>query len=401
MGSTLRPCLALVVLLSGCSAQFTAFDTDTAPVIVDEPLRPSAISFGYATSWYIVDGALWGAGASTYGELGFVSDQPTTTPVLIDDAQNWREVAGGDNHACALADTGTVHCWGRNTEGQLGLGDRENRTERSAVELPAPAEHVYAGFETSCAAVGVQFYCWGYNRENGLAQTDRLGQDILTPVPMRPKGATRFVALGVGQGHVCGITDTGIMQCAGRNTTGELGQANPPLQQSVELVNVTDTTNWTAVVGGQNYTCALRTSATASSGSVRDDKELWCWGANNGRMFGNAAGINAFTPPTRIGDRLWRTLATNTFHLCVRDANAELWCSGRGNEGQLGLGDVTGEVTSLTMARAGVGSFATGRFHTGAIGDDGSLYVAGANESGELGLGTTERARVFTLVHAP
>src|SRR5690606_12622149 len=38
-----------------------------------------------------------------------------------------RLIAGGDRHSCAVLNHGYVKCWGLNNNGQLGLGDSENR----------------------------------------------------------------------------------------------------------------------------------------------------------------------------------------------------------------------------------------------------------------------------------
>src|SRR5262249_42863020 len=47
-------------------------------------------------------------------------------------------VATGYGHACALLNDGTVHCWGRNSEGELGIGTNDNRGDAPG-ELPTPA----------------------------------------------------------------------------------------------------------------------------------------------------------------------------------------------------------------------------------------------------------------------
>src|SRR5688572_19001606 len=36
-------------------------------------------------------------------------------------------IAGGENHSCAIRPNGTVVCWGRNQEGQLGDGTNQRR----------------------------------------------------------------------------------------------------------------------------------------------------------------------------------------------------------------------------------------------------------------------------------
>jgi len=32
-------------------------------------------------------------------------------------------IAGGEHHTIAVTEEGKVYCWGRNDEGQVGLGD--------------------------------------------------------------------------------------------------------------------------------------------------------------------------------------------------------------------------------------------------------------------------------------
>ena len=68
-----------------------------------------------------------------------------------------RIIAAGENHSCAIKPNATVVCWGRNQEGQLGIGAYGNRyTPVAVVGLtnvvsiaaggyePGPeAEHVY------------------------------------------------------------------------------------------------------------------------------------------------------------------------------------------------------------------------------------------------------------------
>ena len=74
-------------------------------------------------------------GNNDYGQLGFPhleyigdSENMLSLPPIdlgLDSEENIalaRMIAAGEQHACALLSTGEVACWGRNQEGQLGLG---------------------------------------------------------------------------------------------------------------------------------------------------------------------------------------------------------------------------------------------------------------------------------------
>jgi len=54
---------------------------------------------------------------------------------------------GGNNHFVALKADGTVWTWGRNAEGQLGLGDNKNKVEatktnmKNVIDIAAGVQH--------------------------------------------------------------------------------------------------------------------------------------------------------------------------------------------------------------------------------------------------------------------
>jgi sugar lactone lactonase YvrE len=67
----------------------------------------------------VIDGKLFGSGSNGFGQLG----QPSSnTLVLIDGSRTYTRVEAGSFHSLALSDIGEVAVWGRNSEGQLGLG---------------------------------------------------------------------------------------------------------------------------------------------------------------------------------------------------------------------------------------------------------------------------------------
>ena len=54
----------------------------------------------------------------------------------LEEAQVLSQIAGGEHHTIALSETGRVYCWGRNDEGECGVGDLfgQYRREQAALE---------------------------------------------------------------------------------------------------------------------------------------------------------------------------------------------------------------------------------------------------------------------------
>ena len=78
------------------------------------------------------DGMLkcWGFGSS--GELGLgatlsTTDAPSSVPSVNLGGVAARQVGTGFDHTCAILADGKLKCWGNNSNGELGLGDTNNR----------------------------------------------------------------------------------------------------------------------------------------------------------------------------------------------------------------------------------------------------------------------------------
>ena len=83
------------------------------------------------------------------------------------------DIACGARHTLILLSTGEVLAAGSNTYGQLGLGDRVDRENFAAVELPA-ATAIAAGWRNSAALTSVGLYVWGQTNAGAV----RSGREV-------------------------------------------------------------------------------------------------------------------------------------------------------------------------------------------------------------------------------
>lgn len=112
------------------------------------------------------------------GEMG--DELPT---IDLSPTTKAKAIAAGDSHTCALLDDGSVKCWGLNTGGELGIGDTswhgfsglEMGDYLPIVDLGVgeTATAISAGWSHACAILqsgGIK--CWGRNQEGQLGLGD-------------------------------------------------------------------------------------------------------------------------------------------------------------------------------------------------------------------------------------
>jgi alpha-tubulin suppressor-like RCC1 family protein len=291
-------------------------------------------------------------------------------PALV--AGPFTDLTAGEDHTCAIRDTGALQCWGDSSEGegaiagtfsQVSAGWSFNcgiRTDGSAVcwgdspgdppDVPYPqaSDNVHqacevrtdrsldcrgadvygqvtdtpasgtwisvsAGTHFNCAieegptAGDRHVDCWG---RNDLGQTDVPGNGFGAG---ETSGGFSQVAASVN--HACGLHDTGLVECWGDDTFGQVSDA--PSEALLSIVG-----------GDGRFTCGIKTS----------DRSLVCWGHPD-LLEVEASGA-------------FDEIAGGSEHACGRRANGEVVCWG--DNGSLQLNVPPGTYTSL-----GIGGQAT------------------------------------------
>ena len=210
-----------------------------APVRVDvaalaPPPRFAEIVTGtYHTCARAEDGRVFCWGEEDHGQVGDggAPDDERESPVAVAAPPDLRFLAlsASTYHTCAVARDGAAWCWGANAQGQLGLGDRNDRTAPARLDpaaLPAGTTFraIDCGFDQTCAidqAGGL--WCWGGSRPDSP----------LVPTPVRSPDVpptARYSAVSVGVSHACALTDDGRAWCWGVGSDGQLGLAEAPGQ---------------------------------------------------------------------------------------------------------------------------------------------------------------------------
>ncbi len=176
----------------------------------------------------------------------------------VDDAV---QLAVGGGHACALRRTGTVVCWGKDMDGQLG-----DRRAGNGVSSDHPVEvaglgdvtAIAAGTNATCAVSKGSVWCWG-----SLAEFHASPKPMWAE-PAQIAGIDGAVEVTVAETEACARSGTGTVQCW-TATTKPFGRDHG---KAVQLVS------------GFRHHCARM-----ESGAVR------CWGDNlNGQLGTNEGG---------------------------------------------------------------------------------------------------------------
>lgn len=375
--------LVLPLALGGCA---TSVPSAPRPSPKSAPATPSnahllddvrQVSAGTTHTCALrADGSVWCWGDNSVGQLGDGSLQSSSTPVRVRALPPARCVSAGARSTCAATLEGEVYCWGANSVGQLGDGEVANG--RPSPVRVAGLEHAWitAGShvaERHCAITdGGRLACWG--RLTTLAGDGR--PVIASRVPSLERGVQDAIAVAIGGGHECVLTEEGTVSCRGFGAFGELGDASLDLED--RFIPIRSLAQVGSIAAGERHTCAVRT-----------DGDAWCWGDNDEGQLGTG-GRSSFTVPRRVDlPAPVRTVVAGHAHTCALGEHGNVYCWGDNTHGQLGDGGQrAAPEPQVVRLRARVHDIAAGARHTCALLASGAVQCWGDNLGGQLGDGT-------------
>jgi len=376
--------LPALLVLAGCVEPISLFEADGGAA--DAGAHSSGVtdvSAAFFHSCAIRDGRLFCWGENTEGALGVGDRDPRSLPTQVGTATTWLQVSCGYGSTCALDASGAVWCWGANDEAQLGAGDGPSVLQPQRVAL-VPIARLSSRFSHACA-IGQDgsLWCWGANLEGQLGLAD--AQPFVNrPTPQSVAAGTQWRDVSTGGGHTCGIQQDGSLWCWGRNAQRQLGLGAGAAGQVRRPTRVGTASDWVDVEVGGATSCGVRTGGALS-----------CWG----QVYESMPLRNEQAPVAISATVRGASISAETFGACAVEPDSTLACWGRNFEGQLGLGDTTSRLEPTEVGPETWKRVAVGRFHRCAIDSQDRLWCNG--EGGRLGLGDTTRRRVATPVRSP
>jgi alpha-tubulin suppressor-like RCC1 family protein len=318
------------------------------------------------------DGSLWTWGGNYAGELGNGAALGTfqTSPVQLS-GSGYAYVAAGQTFDLAITSGGTLYAWGRNTFGQLGIGNTTNASVPTVVG--AGFASVTGGYLHS---VGIKtdgtLWAWGDNTYGELGD----GTTTSSTSPIQVGTDTNWASVSAGYFYTLALKTDGTLWAWGDTIEGQLG-----------IGTYTSSTQATPVQIGTGY--ASVTATWFSSYAVKTDGTLWGWGYNLAGGLGSPpTPPDYFLSPIQIGTGyVYGTGATQTSFGMGLKTDGTVWASGSNTNGNFGNGTRT-STTAFVQTQSGFASIQVGSIYVLGLKPDGTLWAWGDNTYGELGIGS-------------
>jgi alpha-tubulin suppressor-like RCC1 family protein len=209
---------------------FEAEDDEPTPVMAILDVAARDVSVGRGHTCVVSDAdELWCWGSNGSHELGLGPDAPglTTQPSRVSDLL-FAQAAAGQNHTCAISTDQQLYCWGDMLDadghpGPMGHDDHAAHDVPARVGEDADWTHIATDTFHSCGLRGDgELWCWGRNAEGQLGVGS--AEIVASRVNVNPD--ERFTSVVVGRFHTCALREDGVALCAGKNENGELASGD-------------------------------------------------------------------------------------------------------------------------------------------------------------------------------
>lgn len=390
------------------------FNTQPFTSVVGGNNYTCGIDAGKAYCWGTNDMGQLGDGTTTTRPLPTAVD--TSTGSALAGQVVTKLVSGGNNHTCALTQSGTIACWGLNDYGQLGDGTTTSSLVPVVVQMTGALagktiDTIQAGGKFTCAILtDGNGACWGLNVSGQLGNETNSDTENPNTVPLAINTDTgsglegkTILKMAPGRDYNCVIASDQQMYCWGNNYYGTLGYDADVDVPGIDHWQPTAVDSSGALAGKSFADIAssyYHTCAVAASG------ETYCWGLNYYGQLGNTTNVGQHVgnwQAMQVGGPLTTTtvqsVAVGVEHTCATTSGNQVYCWGNNRYGQ--LGDTTSSgidqanpnptsavMSSGPLAGQTITSLTAGYYHTCATLSTEQTYCWGRNNVGQLGTTT-------------
>lgn len=324
-------------------------------------------------------GQAWGWGRNDQGQagVGFISGASMLpTPLAI--SSPVVQCTSGTNHGLFLLANGTVMAAGENAFGQLGTGNTTNSIMPVVVPGLANIVAISAGDETSFALTS-SGTVWAWGRGDYGQIGNGTGQNSNVPALVGNGTLNSVVAIESGDHHCLAQLASGEVKAWGRNSNGQLGNNSTANANSPVQVSFATPANVIAVAAGEG-----------SSYALRSDNTVWCWGDGGAGQMGNGTASDSYVPTMAlIATPNIVEIAAGARHVLARRSNQTLVGWGSNAQGALATSAVSASTLPIAIATPSSVVAISAGYTSVALRSDGTIWLWGYGIYGEMGNGTS------------
>lgn len=214
-----------------------------------------------------------------------------------------KAIAAGYATSCAILSNDQVKCWGRNNNGQLGIGDTADRGDGLATDNTSPeddmgnnlpfidlgegrsAKSIHPYYQRTCAILDDNsLKCWGQAGYNGPFGNGLSGTQAPQTIDTGEHGV---LSVGMNEYNTCVLLTNNELKCLGDNSYAQLGHDKSYITygkavgQTLLDAPVTD-------LGTGRYAVDLPAAGYEFNCALLNTNEVKCWGYGEYGVLGNA-----------------------------------------------------------------------------------------------------------------
>ena len=284
--------------------------------------------------------------------------------------------ATGWYHTICLSDNGEVFAFGKNTNGQLGLGHNEDVSIPTQIPTLCNIKLISCGYYFT-ACVDYEGFMWSFG-ENTTGQLG-IGNTKNCNTPQKVFGIPPIQSVACGGYHTLIITDDKTLWSVGKNDLGQLGLGN---KTTLSTFRQTVHTNIEKIAAGYYHSLFQN-----------EKEEIFSFGYNGHGELGQGHSGVTFSDPEKYKPLPILNQPPNIVQFCcgfhhslLLDEQGNVYGFGINSYGCLGVEDITNKDKLIQIPNIPkIKSIACAGYSSYLIDIEGNVWSFGLNASGQLG----------------